>query len=208
VSLKPPKSKVEDGQLVLVNGAGLAEELMRHASHMQQEFSLPERRNICEAYGQLNNGFATELYWEGVFHSAKTALSSVVGGLALVAGHGWTHCKKIHFVTRHRFCRTCQYKIRIKRNLAEFAQFLGFATLVLGAVAFVSAVIYFLSVLPNQPSLRVILLSISSFAGGLMAMFVGWYCANCSRRWPVPKALWRIARTPFVLTGVNTVKIG
>ncbi len=200
------KSNPEDEKLIFSNAAELAEALQRHASQMQQEFSSAERGSVCEACCDVEGGLRTELHWEAIYHSGATLLSSLVGGMALLGGHGWTAYKKMEFATHHRFCRGCQLKIRVKRHLAELAQHVCFAILLVGVLAFVSSIIFSFFVLRNHPSGRDVLVSVSTFASGIIATLVGWFGASSSRRAAVPKTLRRIARNPFALKDVILVQ--
>ena len=177
-------------------------QLCAHSQRMTEEFPVTRKLSKCECCGQKAVMFA-KLNWRAIYHSAGTLISTAIGLLMLIGGHGHFTHKQISFFTHHSFCSRCFWRIRIKKSLGELIGYFSFVLLLLSGGLVVGMGAFGVVIFMNRPASQEIWRFTLIIGGGIVGVVAGILLTLKSPYWVVPPALHPIALKPFQLHTVS-----
>jgi hypothetical protein len=142
--------------------------------------------------------------WRGVYHTAGTAVATIIGLLMAMSGHGVLVHRRIDFETTHGLCGVCLKQMRLRTVGVYVVEKLCFILLILSLLVFVPMLLFAPVVLfLGGTTRREILVSFAGLFGGGAIALTSLLAADRLTRWHVPKSLRFISKRPFQLVGLQ-----
>jgi hypothetical protein len=176
-------------------------ELSTHARRMAEEFPVSRKLGRCECCGK-ENIVPVKLEWRAVYHTSDTLLSTGIGLLLALGGHGLVKHKQLSFLTYHAFCSECFARIRLKKFVGEIVNHANFVLLLVSGSILGGVTIFGLFVLTNHPTSSETWRLIIAIGSSTTAIIAWLFLALKFPDWVVPPALHPIAPRPFQLRTV------
>jgi len=184
-------------------GLDLPSALALHADFASREFSAPCLASACEGCGQHQSESTVSFSWKGIFGTAGTVVSTLVGLLVALGGHGFTVHQVIEFQTHHALCRGCHRRARWMRHVGEWMEHLTFLLLLIGfSLSLFTAIVAAIHI-GGRMSPREVTLILVGLAGSSSALASAWFLGKHAPACGVPRQLKFIAKRPFRLVGVR-----
>jgi hypothetical protein len=179
--------------------------LSRYAQYISGIFPADRKVSGCECCRRHSDELTVQFHWRGIYHTAGTFLTTVVGILAAMGGHGILAHRHIDFTTTHGLCNRCYRQIRIRKVVGQALEKLCFALIIVSIIILVPVLVFAPFMLSSGATRREVAVVAIGLGGGAAGLMAGWLGADRIVRWCVPGPLKLISKRPFQLNGVNRI---
>jgi len=172
--------------------------LRSYADFLQRRFSPDRCTEACTCCGARGDQ-VRKFTWRAIFHTRSNIISTAIGLLLAMGGHGWTKCSYMAATTYHTFCSRCGFKVWLRQAASEIVDKLCFVLLLCGGGIIGGFGVFAFVLMFSNPNAREIMRLGAGLFLGSIAIWLGIIGKKAARRLPMPKQIQNFIQSPFDL---------